>query len=602
MSDIIQLLPDHVANQIAAGEVVQRPASVVKELLENSIDASATSIKLILRDAGKTLIQVIDNGKGMSTTDARLSFERHATSKIRAAEDLFQLHTKGFRGEAMASIAAIAHVEMKTKQDSQELGTHIKIEGSKVTYQEMTATPTGTNVAVKNLFYNIPARRNFLKSDTIETRHIIDEFQRVSLSHPEISFSLYHNDNEVYHLKNNNLRKRIVAIFGAKMNEKLVPISEDTEMISMEGFIAKPAFSKKKRGEQFFFVNNRYVKSPYLNHAVVAAFEGLLEHGSHPSYFLYLTVPTKSIDINIHPTKTEIKFDDEKAVYAILRATIKHSLGQYNVAPVLDFNRDATLDTPYNFTKKESRPSSPKITVDPSFNPFGNEDTTQKKSSFQYKKEAANWESLYVSTNEIEQQETLFDQETAHLANKTIQVQRKYLLSSIKSGVVLIHQSLAHQRVLYEEFLDSATLKEVHSQQLLFPITISFSSAEIEMIYTLKPELENVGFYFDEFTKESVTIKGTPVSISESKISKVLEELLENINLDIPDANFNPLKIMASSFAKSIAIKTGHFLSQKEQEVLVNSLFSCKEPSICPAGKATFKTLTLEEIDQLFAR
>ena len=307
MSDIIQLLPDHVANQIAAGEVVQRPASVVKELLENSIDASATSIKLILRDAGKTLIQVTDNGKGMSTTDARLSFERHATSKIRAAEDLFQLHTKGFRGEAMASIAAIAHVEMKTKQDSQELGTHIKIEGSKVTYQEMTATPTGTNIAVKNLFYNIPARRNFLKSDTIETRHIIDEFQRVSLSHPEISFSLYHNDNEVYHLKNSNLRKRIVSIFGAKMNEKLVPISEDTEMISMEGFIAKPVFSKKKRGEQFFFVNNRYVKSPYLNHAVVAAFEGLLEHGSHPSYFLYLTVPTKSIDINIIGTANLVK-------------------------------------------------------------------------------------------------------------------------------------------------------------------------------------------------------------------------------------------------------------------------------------------------------
>ena len=343
MSDIIQLLPDHVANQIAAGEVVQRPASVVKELLENSIDAAATSIQLILRDAGKTLIQVIDNGKGMSTTDARLSFERHATSKIKVAEDLFNLHTKGFRGEAMASIAAIAHVEMKTKQVSQELGTHIKIQGSKVSYQEVTATPTGTNIAVKNLFYNIPARRNFLKSDTIETRHIIDEFQRVSLSHPEISFSLYHNDNEIYNLKNNNLRKRIVAVFGVKMNEKLVPVLEATEMISMEGFVAKPNFSKKKRGEQFFFVNNRFVKSPYLNHAVVAAFDGLLEQGSHPSYFLYLTVPTKSIDINIHPTKTEIKFDDEKAIYAILRATIKHSLGQYNIAPVLDFNRDGSI-------------------------------------------------------------------------------------------------------------------------------------------------------------------------------------------------------------------------------------------------------------------
>ena len=602
MSDIIQLLPDHVANQIAAGEVVQRPASVVKELLENSIDASSSSIQLIIRDAGKTLIQVIDNGKGMSTMDAKLSFERHATSKIRVAEDLFKLHTKGFRGEAMASIAAISHVEMKTKQNSQEIGTHIKIEGSKVTYQEMTATPVGTNIAVKNLFYNIPARRNFLKSDTIETRHIIDEFQRVALTHPEIAFSLYHNDNEVYLLKASNLRKRIVAIFGAKMNEKLVPVSEDTEMISIEGFITKPIFSKKKRGEQFFFVNNRYVKSPYLNHAIVAAFEGLLEHGSHPSYFLYLTVPSKSIDINIHPTKTEVKFDDEKAVYAILRATVKHSLGQYNVAPILDFNRDATLDTPYNFTKQESKPSSPKITVDPSFNPFSNEDTIQNKSSYQHVKENSNWESLYVTTDEVEFQEKLFDNEQTYPSNKTIQIQRKYLLSSIKSGVVLIHQSLAHQRVLYEEFLNSSSQEEVHSQQLLFPITISFSSTEIEMLYTLKSELENVGFCFDEFTKESITIKGTPMSISESKISKILEELLENINVDVPDINFKPLEIMASTFAKSIAIKTGHVLSQKEQENLVNSLFSCKEPSISPSGKAIFKTLTLQEIDHLFAR
>lgn len=598
MSDIIQLLPDHVANQIAAGEVVQRPASVVKELLENSIDASADSIKLIIKDAGKTLIQVIDNGKGMSVTDARLSFERHATSKIKSAEDLFKLHTKGFRGEALASIAAIAHVEMKTKQDEIELGTHLKIEGSKVTYQEMTSTPTGTSISVKNLFYNIPARRNFLKSDTVETRHIIDEFQRISLAHPEISFSLHHNGNEVYHLNNSNLRKRIVSIFGSKMNEKLVPIDEETEMISIEGFTAKPEFSKKKRGEQFFFVNNRFVKSPYLHHAVVAAFDGLLEHGCHPSYFLYLTVPTKSIDINIHPTKTEIKFDDEKALYAILRATIKHSLGQYSIAPVLDFNRDATLDTPYNFSKKPSVASTPKITVDPTFNPFKPE--VQRTTNFSQKRDNSSWESLYVTTEETEQQETFFKDETEHQTNKTFQIQKKYLISSIKSGVVLIHQSLAHQRVLYEEFLESITIKEAHSQQLLFPITISFSSAEIEAIYTLKSDLESAGFVFDEFTKESVTIKGTPMSITESKITTVLEELLENVNLDVPDAEFNPFDQMAKSFAKSLAIKTGVYLSQKEQENLVNNLFSCKEPSISPSGKATFKTLTLNEVDQLF--
>tara|TARA_R110002073_G_scaffold8207_1_gene45618 strand:+ start:65088 stop:66890 length:1803 start_codon:yes stop_codon:yes gene_type:complete len=598
MSDIIQLLPDHVANQIAAGEVVQRPASVVKELLENSIDAGASSIKLIIKDAGKTLIQVIDNGKGMSVTDARLSFERHATSKIKSAEDLFKLHTKGFRGEALASIAAIAHVEMKTKLKEVELGTHLKIEGSKITYQEMTSTPTGTSISVKNLFYNIPARRNFLKSDTVETRHIIDEFQRITLAHSEISFSLHHNGNEVYHLNNSNLRKRIVSIFGSKMNEKLVPIDEETEMISIEGFTAKPEFSKKKRGEQFFFVNNRFVKSPYLHHAVVAAFDGLLEHGCHPSYFLYLTVPTKSIDINIHPTKTEIKFDDEKALYAILRATIKHSLGQYSIAPVLDFNRDATLDTPYNFSKKPSVASTPKITVDPTFNPFKSE--VQQTTNFSQKRDNSSWESLYVTTEETEQQETFFKNETEHQTNKTFQIQKKYLISSIKSGVVLIHQSLAHQRVLYEDFLESITVKEAHSQQLLFPITISFSSAEIETIYTLKSDLESAGFVFDEFTKESVTIKGTPTSITESKITTVLEELLENVNLDVPDAEFNPFDQMAKSFAKSLAIKTGAYLSQKEQENLVNNLFSCKEPSISPSGKATFKTLTLNEVDQLF--
>lgn len=598
MSDIIQLLPDHVANQIAAGEVVQRPASVVKELLENSIDAGANAIKLILKDAGKTLIQVIDNGKGMSVTDARLSFERHATSKIRSADDLFQLHTKGFRGEALASIAAIAHVEMKTKLEDQDLGTHIKIEGSKVTYQEMTSSPTGTSIAVKNLFYNIPARRNFLKSDTVETRHIIDEFQRVSLAHPEISFSLHHNGNEVYRLTASNLRKRVVSIFGSKMNEKLVPIEEKTDMISIQGFVAKPEFAKKKRGEQFFFVNNRFVKSSYLNHAVVNAFESLLEQGCHPSYFLYLTVPTKSIDINIHPTKTEIKFDDEKAIYAILRATVKHSLGQYSIVPVLDFNRDANLDTPYNFSKNTAAPTMPKIIVDPTFNPFEKE--SRQNSRFIPKKETTGWESLYVETQDLETQEELFQEQSSFTNNKTFQIQKKYLLSSIKSGIVLIHQSLAHQRVLYEEFLEKVHQQEVNSQQLLFPITISFSSAEIETIYTLKADLESIGFDFDEFTKESVTIKGTPTSISESKVTGILEELLENVNLDVPEAEYHPFEMMAKSLAKSLSVKTGTYLSQKEQETLVNDLFSCKEPSLSPDGRATFKTLTLHEIDQLF--
>lgn len=601
MSDIIQLLPDHVANQIAAGEVVQRPASVVKELLENAIDAGATNIKLLIKDAGKTLIQAIDDGKGMSATDARMSFERHATSKIQKAEDLFNLCTKGFRGEALASIAAIAHVELKTKTPEEELGTCIKIEGSKIVSQDFIATAKGTSLAVKNLFYNIPARRNFLKSDTVETRHIIDEFQRVALAHPEISFLLHHNNNEVYHLKGGNFRQRIVAVFGSKMNEKLVPINETTDILTIEGFVAKPEFSKRKRGEQFFFVNNRFIKSSYLNHAVVNAFDGLLEQGAHPSYFLYLTVPANTIDINIHPTKTEIKFDNEKALYAMLRATVKHSLGQYNVAPVLDFNRDANLDTPYHFKSTSKTASVPKISVDPDFNPFKESNPKDTSNTFKKEKQTESWEALYTSVDTSQTTtEGLFEHQEAEKTQKTFQIQRKYVMSLIKSGVVLINQSLAHQRILYEQFLESITVKEANSQQLLFPVKISFSSAEIEMIYTIKTELENAGFSFDEFTKDSITIKGIPVSVTESKITIILEELLNEINLEVPDSSFSHFDIMAKSFAKTLSIKTGALLSEKEQESLVNDLFSCKEPSVSPFGKATFKTLTLHQIDNLF--
>ncbi len=619
MSDIIQLLPDHVANQIAAGEVVQRPASVVKELLENSIDAGASSITLLLKDAGKTLIQVIDNGKGMSTTDARLCFERHATSKIKDAQDLFNLNTKGFRGEALASIAAIAHVELKTRQHHEDVGAGIKIEGSTITSQDVISTAKGTSLAVKNLFYNIPARRNFLKSDTVETRHIIDEFQRVAMAHPNISFQLHHNGNEVYHLKESNLRKRIVAIFGNKMNEKLVPLDEKTDIMTIRGFVAKPSFSKKKRGEQFFFVNDRFIKSSYLNHAVNNAFDGLLENGYHPTYFIYFEVPPNTIDINIHPTKTEVKFDNEKALYAILRATVKHSLGQYSVAPVLDFNRDATLDTPYTFKDKPAV-STPKIIVDPDFNPFKTEqsytsgsntqktqpvrssETTQKNTfKSDYKKDTGSWESLYVNTYDSVKQEQLFESEKETETGKTFQIQKKYLLSTIKSGVVLIHQSLAHQRVLYEEFLTNITIKDANSQQLLFPINISFSSSDIEMIFSIKSDLESAGFVFNEFTKESVIIGGIPTSISESQISLILEQLLDDLKLEVPDASFSHYDVMAKSFAKSLAIKTGTVLTVKEQETLVNNLFSCKEPSVSPLGKPTFKTLTLQEIDTIFS-
>ncbi len=607
MPDIIQLLPDHVANQIAAGEVVQRPASVVKELLENSIDAEATEIKLLIKDAGKSLIQVIDNGIGMSETDARLAFERHATSKIKTAEDLFNLTTKGFRGEALASIVAISHVEIKTKPTIKELGTQIKLEGSKVISQHTIATPTGTSIAVKHLFYNIPARRNFLKSNSVETRHIIDEFQRVALAHPDISFSFFHNDGELFNLKKGNLRQRIVAILGSKTNEKLVPISEETDIVKIEGFITKPNFAKKKRGEQFFFVNDRFIKHGYLHHAVVSAFEGLLAHGYHPSYFLYLRVPATTLDVNIHPTKTEVKFDNEHALYAIIRSTIKHSLGQYNVAPVLDFNKDATLDVPYDFKQKKA--VTPKIKVDPAFNPF----ETEKKSGSGYRREQnGNWDSLYVNIQddamaieniEVDAQEVsqeLFDEQVSGRTAKTFQIHQKYILSVIKSGMVLIDQNLAHQRILYEEFLTKITIEEAACQQLLFPIELNFTSVEAQLVKDMRSDLESLGFQFETIAADLIVIKGIPMLLKESEVRPILEELLENIRHEIPENSFSQLDIIAKSLAKSMAIKNGVKLTTIEQEELLEKLFLCKEPNHSPYGKNTFITLPLEEIQLKF--
>ncbi len=619
MSSIIQLLPDHVANQIAAGEVVQRPASVVKELLENAVDAKATDIKLIIKDAGKSLIQVIDNGVGMSVTDARLCFERHATSKIRQAEDLFSLHTKGFRGEALASIAAIAHVEMKTKQDQEELGTHLIIEGSKFISQEVAVLPKGTSFAVKNLFYNIPARRNFLKSDIVEYRHVIDEFQRVALAHPNIHFTFYHNGSEMFNLPQSNSRQRIVGIFSGKTNEKLVPVQEETEIVQIQGFVSKPEFAKKNRGEQFFFVNDRYIKSGYLHHAVMAAYDGILKDGAQPSYFLYLTVPPHSIDINIHPTKTEIKFDDEQALYAILRAAIKHSLGQFNVAPVLDFDRDANLDTPYHY--KDLEGAMPTVQVDANFNPFSEVQPTKSYSGSggSYKKTeiASSWEGLYVGLKQetetfsassnfnFEQEEvtaSLFDlEDTETTIHRTYQIHKKYIVSPIKSGMVIVDQQRAHQRVLYEQFLVNMTVKQASSQQLLFPLNLYFSKNEMELIAELQLSLMNTGFVFEETQEDHVVISGIPVNITESEVSLVLEQLLSDLQDGIPESSFSQNDTIAKSMAKSLAVKTGSYLTEKEQENLVNGLFACKEPNVSPFQKPTFITMRVEDIDKKFA-
>ena len=608
MADIIHLLPDHVANQIAAGEVVQRPSSVVKELLENSIDAESTEIKLLIKNAGKTLIQVIDNGKGMSVTDACLSFERHATSKIKAAEDLFALHTKGFRGEALASIAAIAHVELKTKQEYTELGTAITIEGSTIIDQNSVAAPKGTSIAVKNLFFNIPARRNFLKSDAVELRHIIDEFHRVVLAHPQINFSMYHNGNNLFDLRSENFRQRIVHTFGKKTNEKLVPVDEDTELLKISGFVGKPEYAKKSRGEQFFFVNQRFIKSPYLNHAIQAAFEGLLPTHKFPSYFLNLSVDPKSIDINIHPTKTEVKFDDEPTMYALLRAAVKHSLGQFSIAPILDFQHDPSMDTPYY--QHNEQVSSPKVEVDPNFNPFSKSNTKVSPST------APAWEALYTGLNsettenqndfsEVqfesdELQSSIFDEDEGKKVQNTFQLQNKYIISTIKSGMVVIDQNRAHERILYEDFLKQITVKDTVCQQLMFPLELEFSTQEMGLLQTIREQLEQAGFVFDALANKKAVISAIPVALKENDVLKVFVQLIDDVQNEVPDFNFSSSDLLAKTFAKSLAIKNGKKLNITEQEFIVNSLFACKEPSISLNNKAIFTTIETSEIESKF--
>ena len=614
MGDIIQLLPDHVANQIAAGEVVQRPASVVKELLENAIDAKADTIKLIIKDAGKNLVQVIDNGIGMSETDARLSFERHATSKITKAEDLFNLQTKGFRGEALASIAAIAQVELKTKQENQDLGVLLKIEGSNIIIQEPIATSKGTSIAVKNLFFNIPARRNFLKSNTVETRHIIDEFQRVALAHPKISFSLLHNENQIYHLPSQNLRQRIVGIFGDRINDKLVPINETTDIVQIRGFVTNPKFAKKTRGEQFFFANNRFIKSNYLNHAILNAYDGLLAPKYYPSYFIFLEVPTDSIDINIHPTKTEVKFENEATIYSFIRSTVKHSLGQYSIAPELDFNRDENLDIPYDLsqtTKKEK----PTITVNTNFNPFKTETSSFTKTNYLPKKETSNWDALFVDTEmdlqkntnqipfEIESdfsQTSLFNKEEEKPTSKTFQINNRYIASNLKNSLLLVNQNLAHQRILFENYLKLFTNTKQSSQQLLLSLEIEFTKQDVAILFENKQELQEIGFQFLEFKSDGIIINGIPTHLKQEKVLSFLESVIDDIKLEVPENDTSFLTYICKKMASSNAVKSGTTLTNSEQEHLIDELFSCKEPNFSPSGKKVFIHLPFDEIEQKF--
>ena len=589
MADIISLLPDHVANQIAAGEVIQRPASVVKELLENAIDAQATEIKLLVNGSGKTLIQVIDNGIGMSPTDVRLAFERHATSKIKIADDLFSITSKGFRGEALASIAAIAQLEVHTRTTGEEMASTLKISGSKVTEQEVSVAPKGTSIAVKNLFYNVPARRNFLKSDKVELRHIIDEFHRVALAHPEVKFSFLQNNSELFDLPSGSHKKRIANIFGNKIEEKLIPVEEMTAVAGIEGFVVKPEFAKKSRGQQFFFVNHRFIKSPFLNHAVNAAFEGLIRDQFYPGYFIYIQIDPKSIDINIHPTKTEIKFEEEQNLYAILKSMIKHSLGMFQAAPVLDFDRDPTLDTPYDLQSKNPT-SEPTIEVDSSFNPFQRQSVNPPK---------AIWESLY-SGMEIPDAAVTEENELklgVEQAPKVFQLLRKFVVTTTRSGLLIIDQQRAHQRVLYEKFLTSLTKRNMLSQQLIFPKEIELSQQQMALFSGLEENLNAMGFVV-KLSGKQLLISGVPSICNDKQMEKLFEDIFISPDDEEQVESFSQGDYMAKLLAKSLSINTNTTLFIEEQQALVDDFFACKETLTCPFNRKIFITLEKQELEK----
>ena len=603
MNDIIQVLPDRVANQIAAGEVVQRPASLVKELLENSIDAGATDISLIVRDAGRTLVQVVDNGKGMSNTDARLCFERHATSKIRNAEELFHICTKGFRGEALASIAAVAHVELRTKEHSEDLGTLVTIEGSEVTAQEPVQAPGGTSISVKNLFYNVPARRNFLKSDKVELKHSIDEFERVVLAHPDIAFSLHHNDHELFRLRRDGLRRRIVDVFGPRFNERLVPVSEETDLVTVGGFVGKPEHAKKTRGEQFFFANSRFIKNSYLHHAVSRAFEGLIPEGHHPSYFLYLEVDPQTIDVNIHPTKTEIKFEDEKAIYAILRSAIRKSLGQYNISPSLDFERETSFDDiPLN---PDGPIRVPTIEVDPDYNPFdadtgssggGGGDASGRRPKTHQNQ--FDWTSVYREPEEVESTPNLpMEEERSVLA---YQLQGKYILTHIKSGFMIIDQHRAHQRILFEQFQKSLSRQNTATRQLLFQQTLELGAGDLSLIEEQQEALQQLGFDIERFGHQAIVVRGIPPGVRETGVLGLIEKMLDDLKNHRNELGGDNLDNLARFMARNLAVRSGAKLEKEEMHQLVDELFACEQPFVAPNGKSVLITLSLDELDKRF--
>lgn len=612
MSDIIQLLPDSVANQIAAGEVIQRPASVVKELVENALDAGADEIIIHVKDAGKTLIQITDNGCGMSPTDARMAFERHATSKINSANDLFCIRTMGFRGEALASVAAIADVELRTKRMEDEVGTLIHIIGSEVKTQEPVACSNGTTITVKNLFYNVPARRKFLKANTTELKHIINEIQRVALPNPGIRFSFFHNNSALYELGKSNFRRRIVDVFGKSINQSLVPVEEETSLVNITGYVGQPKYARKTMGEQFFFVNKRYMRHPYFHKAVMQAYEKLLPPDAFPSYFLFLEIDPAAIDINVHPTKTEIKFEDDRAIWQVIFAAVRESLGKHNVVPSIDFDQSGSIDIPLR-SKEKGDIRYPEIKVNPEYNPFEREKTPSVKVPKPAGTEKGNlsrWEDLYQGTQLIlkpekdssaEKEREIFSQTPESFTQKRVlQLKQKYILSPVKSGLMVIDQKRAHERILFEKFMEVLKSESVASQQQLFPQTIELDAGDAELLKNILDDLLSLGFDIREFGKNTFIINGTPGVLDVSSPEIIVEKLLEEYKNSPVDARAKAKEQVAISLAKASALDYGTELKQEEIDHLIDNLFACATPNYSPEGKKVLNIIPLEDIEKFF--
>ncbi len=601
MPDLIKLLPDSVANQIAAGEVIQRPASVVKELMENAVDAGSGKINVIIKDSGKTLIQVIDDGSGMSETDARLSFERHATSKISSASDLFAIHTKGFRGEALASVAAVSMVELKTRKKGTETGTLVVINGSRVEAQEPCSCQEGSSFSVKNLFYNIPARRKFLKSDMTEFRHIINEFQKVVIAHPEIRFTLNHNETEIYNLAPGNFRQRITGVFGKQINQDLITLETDTNLISIRGFIGKPESARRTYGEQFFFVNRRFMKHPYFHKAVAEAYQNILPPEAIPTYFIFMETDPASIDINIHPTKTEIKFEDERSIWQILMASVREALGRFNILPSLDFENETLIEIPVS-KSMDQIPEPPVIRINPGYNPFDTDESFSHKSGLieRFEREnTANWEKLYSA---LEKGENIPEPVAAasETGRKFFQIKNKYLVCPVKSGLMLIDQKRAHERILYEKFLECLSNNRSVSQSELFPVTAELNPADILILKEIENDLKILGFSIGFTGRNKITVKGRPSGSESSDPVRTLEILIEEFRNTQADPSVGAREKLAAAMAGASAIPYGKTLTQSEMEDLFDSLFACPAPNYSPKGKSIVIIITLEDLDKKF--